>query len=254
MLQNKHKARRRFAQNFLLDTKVVEDIIATIAPKKDDNLLEIGPGKGAITLPLLEKVNQLNVIEIDYDLCALLQSFEKHNLIIHQADVLKFDLTNLDAPLRIVGNLPYNISSAILFYLLENRALIQDMTLMLQKEVVERIISPHSNKTYGRLSVMIQAFFAVELIFIVAPECFNPKPKVDSAIIYLKPLKSNLIKNVAVFEKVVKMSFAQRRKTLKNCLKSILTQQQTSIELTQRAEMLSVADFIKLTQDYEKQY
>lgn len=253
MPQNKHKARKRFGQNFLVDTEVVDRIIATIAPKKDDNLLEIGAGKGAITLALLDKVKQLQVIEIDRDLVTALQSLKKNNLIIHQGDALKFNLNTLPSPLRVIGNLPYNISSSILFYLLEHRALIQDMTFMLQKEVVERIVAKHGNKTYGRLSVMLQAFFEVELLFIVLPKSFDPTPKVDSAIIYLKPLEKSLVNNFAIFTKVVKTAFSQRRKTLRNCLKLLLTQKQTSIDLSQRAEMLKVADFIKLTHDYEKQ-
>ncbi len=249
-----HKARKRFGQNFLVDTKVVDRIVATIAPKAEDNLLEIGPGQGAMTLPLLEKLNQLHVIEIDRDLIGLLESFGRNNLIIHQGDAMKFDLSTLPTPVRVVGNLPYNISSPILFHLLQNRALVQDMTFMLQKEVVERIVATHGNKTYGRLSVMMQAFFEVELIFIVPPESFDPAPKVDSAIVYLKPLSQPLIDDTSVLEKVVKAAFSQRRKTLRNCLKSLLTQEQTSIDLSQRAEMLSVIDFIKLTQDYEKQH
>lgn len=249
-----HKARKRFGQNFLVDTKVVDRIVATIAPKSDDNLLEIGPGQGAMTLPLLEKLDQLHVIEIDRDLISLLESFDKSNLIIHQGDAMKFDLSVLPNPIRVVGNLPYNISSPILFHLLQNRALVQDMTFMLQKEVVERIVATHGNKTYGRLSVMMQAFFEVELIFIVPPESFDPAPKIDSAIVYLKPLAKPLIEDTSILEKVVKVAFSQRRKTLRNCLKSLLTQEQTSIDLSQRAEMLSVADFIKLTQDYEKQH
>jgi len=254
MQQAKHKARKRFGQNFLVDTRIIDRIVATIAPKREDNLLEIGPGQGAMTLPLLEKLDQLHVIEIDRDLITLLQSFDKDNLIIHEGDALKFDLDTLPTPLRIVGNLPYNISSPILFHLLENRAQVEDMTFMLQKEVVERMVANNGNKTYGRLSVMMQAFFEVELIFIVPPESFEPAPKVDSAIVYLKPLKKSLVDDVTTFQKIVKAAFAQRRKTLRNCLKLLLTQEQTSIDLSQRAEMLSVADFIKLTNDYEKQH
>ncbi len=252
-MQN-HKARKRFGQNFLTDSRIIDRIITTIAPKKNDNLLEIGPGQGAMTLPLLEKLEQLHVIEIDTDLISILQSFNKDNLIIHQGDALKFDLTTLPMPIRVVGNLPYNISSPILFHLLEKRDRIKDMTFMLQKEVVERMIAKKGNKTYGRLSVMMQAFFEVEMIFIVPPESFEPKPKIDSAIVYLKPLKKSLVNDINIFEKVVKTAFAQRRKTLRNCLKSLLTQKQTSVDLSQRAEMLSIDDFIALTSDYEKQY
>lgn len=249
-----HKAKKRFGQNFLIDNTVIEKIIAVIAPKFDDNLLEIGAGKGAMTLPLLKFVKQLNVIEIDTDLIVLLNSFNKDNLIIHQADALKFDLNTLPNPIRVVGNLPYNISSKILFHLLENRDKVVDMTFMLQKEVVQRMVANSGSKTYGRLSVMIQAFFEAELIFIVPPESFDPAPKVDSAIVYLKPLAQSEVKNMAVFEKIVKVSFSQRRKTLRNCLKSLLTQMQTTIDLSQRAEMLTVQNFITLANDYEKQH
>jgi 16S rRNA (adenine1518-N6/adenine1519-N6)-dimethyltransferase len=155
--------------------------------------------------------------------------------------------------LRIVGNLPYNISSQILFFLLENRNKIKDMTLMLQKEVAERITANKNNKSYGILSVMMQAFFEVELIFIIPPTAFRPIPKVDSAIVYFKPLQKKIVKNITVFKKLIKIAFSKRRKTLKNCLKSMITQEQTSIDLSLRAESLSVNDFIKLSNDYEKQ-
>ena len=249
-----HKARKRFGQNFLSDSRVIEKIISVIAPQKADHMLEIGPGKGAMTLPLLKHLNKLNVIEIDNDLITLLKSFNNNNLIIHQGDVLKFNICSLPSPLRVVGNLPYNISSPILFHLLNNRSHIEDMTFMLQREVVERIVAKNGSKIYGRLSVMMQAFFDVEMIFIVPPECFKPEPKIDSAIVYFKPITNPLVKDIDVFEKIVKLSFSQRRKTLKNCLKSSLTQNQTSIDLSQRAEALSVNDFIQLTNDYEKRY
>ncbi|CAC9441559.1 16S rRNA (adenine(1518)-N(6)/adenine(1519)-N(6))-dimethyltransferase RsmA [bacterium endosymbiont of Bathymodiolus sp. 5 South] len=251
---SKHKARKRFGQNFLTDNRVIERIVATIAPKFNDNLLEIGPGQGAMTLPLLECVKQLNVIEIDKDLIVMLRNLNKDNLIIHQGDALKFDLSTLTTPLRVVGNLPYNISSPLLFHLLENRDKVVDMTFMLQKEVVERMVAENGSKTYGRLSVMIQAFFEVELVFIVPPESFEPAPKVDSAIVYLKPLTPSKVSNTELFEKIVKAAFSQRRKTLGNCLKSLLLQNQTTIDLSQRAEMLKVEDFIVLTNEYEATY
>ncbi len=249
-----HKARKRFGQNFLIDNRIIERIIATIAPKRDDNLLEIGPGQGAITLPLLDCVEQLNVIEIDRNLISILESLQRPNLIIHQGDVLKFDLNTLPIPIRVVGNLPYNISSPVLFHLLENLDKIKDMTFMLQKEVVERMVANNGSKIYGRLSVMMQAFFDVQMIFIVPPKSFNPAPRVASAIVHLKPLRQPKTKDIRVLEKVVKLAFSQRRKTLRNCLKSILTQVQTDIDLSKRAEMLTIDDFITLTQDYEKQH
>ena len=250
----KHKARKRFGQNFLTDQKIIDQIIATIAPKHDDNILEIGPGQGAMTLPLLERVDKLSVIEIDRDLIEILESHNKSNLVIHQGDALNFDLDQFNPPIRVVGNLPYNISSPILFHLLENRDKVIDMTFMLQKEVVERMSATHGSKIYGRLSVMMQAFFEVELIFVVPPESFDPAPKVDSAIVYLTPLKVCKVDNIEIFEQVVKAAFAHRRKTLRNCLKSLLTQDQTQVDLSQRAEMLDINTFITLAKDYEKQH
>jgi 16S rRNA (adenine1518-N6/adenine1519-N6)-dimethyltransferase len=250
----KHKARKRFGQNFLTDQKIIDQIIATIAPKHDDNILEIGPGQGAMTLPLLERVDKLSVIEIDRDLIEILESHNKSNLVIHQGDALNFDLDQFNPPIRVVGNLPYNISSPILFHLLENRDKVVDMTFMLQKEVVERMSATHGSKIYGRLSVMMQAFFEVELIFVVPPESFDPAPKVDSAIVYLTPLKVCKVDNIEIFEQMVKAAFAHRRKTLRNCLKSLLTQDQTQVDLSQRAEMLDIDTFITLAKDYEKQH
>ena len=242
----KHKARKRFGQNFLTDQKIIDQIIATIAPKHDDNILEIGPGQGAMTLPLLERVDKLSVIEIDRDLIEILESYNKSNLVIHQGDALNFDLDQFNPPIRVVGNLPYNISSPILFHLLENRDKVIDMTFMLQKEVVERMSATHGSKIYGRLSVMMQAFFEVELIFVVPPESFDPAPKVDSAIVYLTPLKVCKVDNIEIFEQMVKAAFAHRRKTLRNCLKSLLTQDQTQVDLSQRAEMLDIDTFFTL--------
>ena len=249
-----HKARKRFGQNFLNDRQVIERIISTISPKKKDDIVEIGPGKGAITFPLLEQLNKLNVIEIDRDLTALLQSSQNTKLIIHEANALSFDFSQISNNLRVVGNLPYNISSPLLFNLLSQKDNIIDMTFMLQKEVVDRIVAKNNCKDFGRLSVMMQSFFDVELIFTVPKESFNPQPKIESAVVYLKTKQKPLIDDIKLLEKVVKICFSQRRKTLKNCLKSYLDQKQTEIDLSQRAEMLSVDNFITLTEDYAKQH
>ncbi len=249
-----HKARKRFGQNFLNDRQVIERIVSTISPKKDDDIVEIGPGKGAITFPLLEQLNKLNVIEIDRDLTALLQSSQNTKLIIHEANALSFDFSQISNNLRVVGNLPYNISSPLLFNLLSQKDNIIDMTFMLQKEVVDRIVAKNNCKDFGRLSVMMQSFFDVELIFTVPKESFNPQPKIESAVVYLKTKQKPLIDDIKLLEKVVKICFSQRRKTLKNCLKSYLDQKQTEIDLSQRAEMLSVENFITLTEDYAKQH
>ncbi len=248
-----HKPRKRFGQNFLVDNQIVNRIIATISPKKSDNVVEIGPGMGALTFPLLEHLDHLSVIEIDRDLISLLKLNKQDKLTIYEADALKFDYGQISNNLRIVGNLPYNISSPLLFHLLSSKNQIIDMTFMLQKEVADRIIANHGNKTYGRLSVMMQTFFEVELMFTVPKESFNPKPKIESSIIYLKTRAKPLTENTKLLEKIVKVSFSQRRKTLKNCLKSILSQEQTEIDLSRRAEMLSIENFITLMKDYEKQ-
>ena len=248
-----HKPRKRFGQNFLVDNQIVNRIIATISPKKSDNIVEIGPGMGALTFPLLEHLDHLSVIEIDRDLISLLKLNKQDKLTIYEADALKFDYGQISNNLRIVGNLPYNISSPLLFHLLSSKNQIIDMTFMLQKEVADRIIANHGSKTYGRLSVMMQTFFEVESMFTVPKESFNPKPKIESSIIYLKTRAKPLTENTKLLEKIVKVSFSQRRKTLKNCLKSILSQEQTEIDLSQRAEMLSIENFITLMKDYEKQ-
>ena len=248
-----HQARKRFGQNFLVDDQIVNRIVATISPKKSDNIVEIGPGKGALTFPLLQNLDHLSVIEIDRDLISLLKLKEQYKLTIYEADALKFDYGLISDNLRIVGNLPYNISSPLLFRLLSSKNQIIDMTFMLQKEVVDRIVASHGSKTYGRLSVMMQTFFEVESMFTVPKESFDPQPKIESAILYLKTRTKPLTENIKLLEKIVKISFSQRRKTLKNCLKSILSQEQTKIDLSQRAEMLSVENFITLMKDYEKQ-
>jgi len=248
-----HQARKRFSQNFLVDDQIVNRIVATISPKKSDNIVEIGPGKGSLTFPLLQHLDHLSVIEIDRDLISLLKLKKQDKLTIYQADALKFDYGLISNNLRIVGNLPYNISSPLLFRLLSSKNQIIDMTFMLQKEVVDRIVARHGSKTYGRLSVMMQTFFEVESMFTVPKESFDPQPKIESAILYLKTRTKPLTENIKLLEKIVKISFSQRRKTLKNCLKSILSQEQTKIDLSQRAEMLSVENFITLMKDYEKQ-
>jgi 16S rRNA (adenine1518-N6/adenine1519-N6)-dimethyltransferase len=248
-----HNPRKRFGQNFLVDDQIINRIISTINPKNNEIIVEIGPGKGALTLPILEHLNHLNVIEIDRDLVLLLNSVLQDKLTIFEADALQFDFNQFPEKIRVIGNLPYNISSPLLFHLLDFREQIIDMTFMLQKEVVDRIVATHGNKTYGRLSVMMQVFFEVESMFVVPKESFEPQPKIESAILYLKTRTEPLVKNLKPLEEIVKVAFSQRRKTLKNCLKSIINQSQTEIDLSQRAEMLSIENFITLMNDYEKQ-
>ncbi len=249
----RHQPRKRFGQNFLVDHRIINQIISTISPKNDDSILEIGPGTGAITLPIIEYLDHLSDMEIDRDLVSMLTSKDQEKLPIFQADALTFDFSQISNKLRVIGNLPYNISSPLLFHLLDYRKQIIDMTFMLQKEVVDRIVAPPGSKTYGRLSVMMQAFYEVELMFVVPKESFEPQPKIESAILYLKTREQPLVKNSKPLEEIVKLAFSQRRKTLKNCLKSVLNQSQTEIDLSQRAEMLSTENFVTLMNDYEKQ-
>ncbi|MDC1065024.1 16S rRNA (adenine(1518)-N(6)/adenine(1519)-N(6))-dimethyltransferase RsmA [Candidatus Pseudothioglobus singularis] len=248
-----HKPRKRFGQNFLVDQQIINQIVSTISPKKNDNIIEIGPGKGALTFPLIDYLESIHVIEIDRDLIALLQKKNNLKITIHESDALVFNFDKFKQKVRIVGNLPYNISSPLLFHLLNYRDNIIDMTFMLQKEVVDRIVAPPGSKAYGRISVIMQTFFDTELMFVVPKESFDPQPKIESAILYLNTKKQSLVQNSKPLEEIVKIAFSQRRKTLKNCLKSVLNQSQTDIDLSQRAEMLSIENFVTLMNDYEKQ-
>ena len=265
-----HRAKKRFGQNFLVDTSIIDHIIDSIDPQAGDLMIEIGPGLGAMTKPLLARLDRLNVIELDRDVipilkrnCILADQNNKDKLIVNEADVLKFDFAAFhtdqiesnaypaDTRLRIVGNLPYNISTPVLFHLLQARQLIRDMHFMLQKEVVDRIVSAPGNKHYGRLSVMIQAYCSAQSLFEVPPHAFQPAPKVDSAILRLVPGTpfEDQIDKFTDFEKLVRQAFSQRRKTLKNTLKSICgadSIEQAGLRPSQRAEELSITDFVNL--------
>lgn len=252
-----HQARKRFGQNFLIDERVIERIVQAIAPAPSDNLVEIGPGQGAITGLLLERCPRLNVVELDRDLIPRLQaSFASYpELNIHAADALKFDFATLarpDTPLRVVGNLPYNISTPLIFHLLKYRGLICDMHFMLQKEVVERMAATPGDKDYGRLSIMCQYHCEVEFLFEVGPHCFKPAPKVDSAIVRLTPRSQPEIEaqNPKILDAVVKTAFQQRRKTLRNALKHVVENEQDfevcQIDPGRRPETLSVSDYVRL--------
>lgn len=253
-----HKARKRFGQNFLSDPGIIQKIVSSIAPKTDDNIVEIGPGKGAITALLLEACPKLNVVELDRDLIPiLLAQFAIFNEFkIHQADALKFDFASLaeDEPLRIVGNLPYNISTPLIFHLLSYHGKVRDMHFMLQKEVVERMAASPGQKAYGRLGIMVQYYCEVDNLFLVPPECFQPQPKVDSAIVRLRPFKElpYQAKDVKLLERVVNVAFQQRRKTLRNGLKQLANAEQLdalTIDISLRAENLSVAEFVALSDE-----
>lgn len=250
----KHQARKRFGQNFLHDQNIIQKIIAAISPKPEQAVVEIGPGLGAITFELLKIVNQLDVVEIDHDLAANLNNLEhyQNQLTVHQSDVLKFDFSSLNKDaLRIVGNLPYNISTPLCFHLLQYASQVSDMHFMLQKEVVERMAADVNTSAYGRLSVMMQYYCDVSLLFTVPPTAFHPKPKVESAIVRLvpyqnKPAQAN---DEAMLADLVKQAFAHPRKTLRNNLKSFCSLEKiesAGIEPSARPATLSVADYVNL--------
>ena len=250
-----HKARKRFGQNFLVDEQIIADIIHVIRPEAADTMVEIGPGLGALTRPLLQRLNQLHVVEIDRDIIARLEKdYPQDKLVIHAGDALKFDLAQLPAPLRIVGNLPYNISSPLLFHFSDYCERIRDMHFMLQNEVVERMVAEPSTPAYGRLSVMLQYRFHMEKLLDVPPESFRPSPKVDSAIVRMVPLPASevLVQNEKLFAQIVAAAFGQRRKTLRNTLKAYLTEDdfvRLGIDAQLRAENLGVAEFARITNE-----
>ncbi len=248
-----HKHKKRFGQNFLHNPRIIERIVRAVNPKPHEHLVEIGPGEAAITLPLACRGAQLDVIEIDRDLIPNLQRlFAPYaNITLHQADALTFDYSTLTPhPLRIVGNLPYNISSPLIFHLLTFKQLIDDMHFMLQKEVVERMVAQPGSKTYGRLSVMVQYYCDATYLFTVGPGNFTPPPKIDSAIVRLVPRAFKLqAKNESCFSALVKQAFSQRRKTLRNTLKCIATEADfNAIDLDAglRAEAVPVEKFVAL--------
>lgn len=252
-----HKARKRFGQNFLQDHNVIYNILSNLQVQSNEHWVEIGPGLGAITEPLLQKKVLLDVVELDRDLVSFLHNkFDQcENLTIHSADALKFNFTSLvkkSEKLRIIGNLPYNISTPLLFHLLDNADCIEDMHFMLQKEVVDRICADPGTKKYGRLSVMMQYYCETESVFDVSPECFDPIPKVSSAIIKLTPHQNAPVKieDIKKLNKVVTTAFSQRRKTIRNSLKKLMTEEQIlslKIDSTLRAESISLAEFALLS-------
>jgi 16S rRNA (adenine1518-N6/adenine1519-N6)-dimethyltransferase len=245
-----HSARKRFGQHFLVDGGVIDDIVRAIAPSAGEALVEIGPGLGALTKPLRERCQPLTVIELDRDLAARLRRQE--GLKVIEADVLKVDFQQLSqdlgGSLRIVGNLPYNISSPILFHLLSAVDAVQDQHFMLQKEVVDRMAAGPGNKTYGRLSVMLQWRYEIEALFDVAPEAFDPPPRVESAVVRMQPISAPAGLNVARFAEMVQVSFSQRRKLLRHSLGRWLEAQGFggTFDLQRRAEEVPVAEYLNL--------
>lgn len=247
-----HQAKKRFGQNFLVDQNIIDDIVRAIRPNTADHMVEIGPGLGALTRPLLKQLQTLHVVEIDRDIIARLKSdYPQDKLVIHEGDALKFDLATLPTPLRIVGNLPYNISSPLLFHFADYAERVTDMHFMLQNEVVERMVATPSTPEYGRLSVMLQYRFHMEKLLDVPPTSFRPAPKVDSAIVRIIPMRTEEIqvRDELLFAKLVSAAFGQRRKTLRNTLRDYLNEsafQQLDIDAQQRAENLHHSEFAKI--------
>ena len=248
-----HVPRKRFGQNFLTDRQVIHDIVYAIHPREGDIMVEIGPGLGALTRPLLDVLKHLHVVEIDRDIVQRLsREFPPERLTIHSADALNFDFGSVGERIRVVGNLPYNISTPLLFHLSSFAEHIVDLHFMLQKEVVERMVAAPSTPEYGRLSVMLQYRFAMENLFTVPATAFHPAPKVESAVVRMLPLAANLrlAHDDELLAKVVSTAFAQRRKTLRNNLAAYLAAAdfaRLGIDSSRRAENLSVADFVHIS-------
>jgi 16S rRNA (adenine1518-N6/adenine1519-N6)-dimethyltransferase len=255
---SRHRARKRFGQHFLTDPGVIDAIIAAVAARDDQTVVEIGPGQGAITKSLASRAKVLHAIELDRDLVASLKrSFDaSDNVIIHEADALKFNFGALGTSLRIVGNLPYNISTPLLFHLLEFREHILDMHFMLQKEVVDRMAAPPGSKTYGRLSVMLGCKFAIDALFDVDRLAFEPPPAVTSAVVRLTPLPAETytIDDEEKFSRVVAQAFSQRRKTIRNSLRSVANEallESVGIDPGLRPEAIAIADYVRLANTLE---
>ena len=249
----KHQARKRFGQHFLTDTFVIEQIVSAIAPSAGEQMVEIGPGLAALTQPLVERLGKLTVIELDRDLVLRLQAHPQLNVIA--SDVLRVDFTelakSLQTPkLRVVGNLPYNISTPILFHLLTHVGAIKDQHFMLQKEVVDRMVAQPCTSDYSRLSVMLQWRYAMENVLLVPPDAFDPPPRVDSAIVRMLPSAEPPQINVKTLEALVQTAFSQRRKLLRHTLGKWLEEKKFSgdFDVHRRAEEVPVAEYVALVQ------
>jgi 16S rRNA (adenine1518-N6/adenine1519-N6)-dimethyltransferase len=250
----KHVARKRFGQNFLTDDHVLHDIIEGIDPRRGDTMVEIGPGLAAMTALLLKELDHMHVVELDRDLVARLEkAYPRERLTIHAGDALKFDFGSIPVPegkkLRVVGNLPYNISSPLLFHLADYAHLVEDQHFMLQKEVVERMVAEPGTKAYGRLSVMLQWRYDMALLFIVPPTAFDPPPQVDSAIVRMVPTKRQLPADADALSAVVQKAFSQRRKVIRNCVAGMFTEQQlvdAGIDPGARPEAVGLEQYVAL--------
>ena len=250
----KHIARKRFGQNFLHDASAIAAIVDAIGPKPGDALIEIGPGLGALTRPLREQLGRMTVVEIDRDLAARLRNDPQLRVI--ESDVLRVDFAELHAEmgasggLRIVGNLPYNISTPILFHLLEVAEVVQDQHFMLQKEVIDRMVATPSTSDYGRLSVMLQWRYAMEDVLFVPPASFDPPPRVDSAVVRMTPYAQPPVLDAQLLSELVQVAFSQRRKIMRNTLGKWLDEKGFAgqFDLQRRAEEVPVAEFVALAQ------
>jgi 16S rRNA (adenine1518-N6/adenine1519-N6)-dimethyltransferase len=249
----KHIARKRFGQHFLTDGAIIDGIVNAIDPHPGDPMVEIGPGLAALTQPLVERLGRLNVIELDRDLAVRLREHPHLNVI--ESDVLRVDFTQLAASLnthqlRVVGNLPYNISSPILFHLLNHVAVVQDQHFMLQKEVIDRMVAKPCTSDYGRLSVMLQWRYAMEDVLFVPPASFDPPPRVDSAVVRMLPLAQPPQLDFKLMEAMVQVAFSQRRKLLRHTLGKWLEARNFSgtFDVQRRAEEVPVADYVTLVQ------
>ena len=248
----KHIPRKRFGQHFLTDKGIIQDIVEAIAPKAGQAVVEIGPGLAALTQPLVERLGQLTVIELDRDLAAQLRT--RPQLVVVQADVLRVDFRQLaeaaGSKLRVVGNLPYNISTPILFHLLDVADVIEDQHFMLQKEVIDRMVARPSTSDYGRLSVMLQWRYAMENVLFVPPQSFDPPPRVDSAVVRMVPHALPALLDAKLFSEIVRVAFSQRRKLLRHTLGQWLTQREFAgvFDTQRRAEEVGVAEYVALAQ------
>jgi 16S rRNA (adenine1518-N6/adenine1519-N6)-dimethyltransferase len=250
----KHVARKRFGQNFLTDDHVLNNIIDAIAPRRGQAMVEIGPGLAAMTALLLRSLDHMHVVELDRDLVARLEkAYPREKLTVHSGDALKFDFGSIPVPegqkLRIVGNLPYNISSPLLFHLAGFSHLVEDQHFMLQKEVVERMVAEPGTKAYSRLSVMLQWRYDMDLLFIVPPTAFDPPPQVDSAIVRMIPKRQMLEVDGDTLEKVVAKAFSQRRKVIRNCVAGMFTEAQlveAGIDPGARPEAVGLEQYVAL--------
>lgn len=248
-----HRPRKRFSQNFLVDEGAIAGIIDAVAPRAGDSMVEIGPGLGALTRPLARVVQPLHVVEIDRDIVTRLKNeFAPGHLVVHEGDALEFDFAALGPRLRVVGNLPYHISTPLLFHLADSAHALFDIHAMLQLEVVERIVAAPGASDYGRLSVMLQYGFDMEKVLDVPAEAFDPQPKVESAVIRMSPRAAPRALDETLFSRTVALAFSQRRKTLRNTLGSVLTAADFDalrIDPQLRAQTLSGKDFIRIA-DY----